>query len=497
MATRASKTTGNRRSYAAVAKAEREKSNFAALAVCRLKPPSNLPHKYIPNTKELYSFFVDLKTTDASETEVLNAINVAGIVGANARDDLRVIEFVCENEAAIETAMTTTFKPEEKRPFVAILPRHKTNKTVLVKLANVPFGKKEELEETLKTYWTQHGKVLDLAPYQFPGKPWLTKRWDILIQLNDGENKLKAPTVFEIDGYADTIVCSWPRSTKACLRCKVSGHSTSSCPLNNPKSQKVGASANPRRTIGNVGQAKNRAAKETQEVTPAAAKATSSATLATSATVATPNLVPEVAFTVTAPPVTTPPTAATPGDFSGLISASFPTSTVDVKGKASELQRIHTPPPLGQPDPDTPKQGNKRRAKAEAWTPDKDELYGYVLVHRLCRCCLKSGHKQSQCRSGNELILYGRILTHPLFADHYKQWIIERRDIKKVHRYTHCPRCDQYGHPMEECTSTEVYSKCGGTHLDYYCSFFTPCPRCKKGHNECECTESDMETEDQ
>src|SRR5438094_5763657 len=141
MATRASKTTGNRRSYAAVAKAEREKSNFAALAVCCLKPPSNLPHKYIPNTKELYSFFVDLETTNASETEVLNAINIAGIVGANARDDLRVIEFVCENEAAIETVMTTTFTPEGKRPFVGILPRNKTNKTVLVKLAIVPLGK--------------------------------------------------------------------------------------------------------------------------------------------------------------------------------------------------------------------------------------------------------------------------------------------------------------------------------------------------------------------
>src|SRR5438128_3063870 len=398
MATRASKTTGNRRSYAAVAKAEWEKSNFAALAVCRLKPPSNLPHKYIPNTKELYSFFVDLETTDASETVVLNAINVAGIVGANARDDLRVIEFVCENEATIETAMTTTFTPEGKRPFVAISPRHKTNKTVLVKLANVPFGKKEELEEALKTYWTQHGKVLDLAPYQFPGKPWLTKRWDILIQLNDGENKLKAPTVFEIDGYADTIVCSWPRSTKACLRCKVSGHSTSSCPLNNPKSQKVGASANPRRTIGNVGQAKNRAAKATQEVTPAAAKATSSATQANPATVATPNLVPEVAFTVTAPQVTTPPTAATPGDFSGLISASFPTSSVENKGKGSELQQIHTPPPLTQSDPDTPKKDNKRGAKTERWTPSIDEIAGYIYVHRICRKCFRIGHSVLNCK---------------------------------------------------------------------------------------------------
>ncbi|HTD20440.1 MAG TPA: hypothetical protein VK667_13020, partial [Ktedonobacteraceae bacterium] len=417
--------------------------------------------------KELYSFFVDLETTNASETEVLNAINIAGIVGANARDDLRVIEFVCKNEAALEMAMTTTFKPEEKQPFVAIMPRHKTNKTVLVKLANVPFSRKDALEEALKTYWTQYGKVLDLAPYQFPGKPWLTKCWDILIQLNDGENKLNAPTVFTLEGYTDSVICSWPRSTKACLRCKVSGHSTSSCPLTKPNIQKVGASANPRRTIGNVGQAKNNAAKATQGVIPAAAKATTSATSATPAIVAPPNPVPNVTFNVTAPLVTPSPTAATSGASSGIFSGSFLTPSVEGKGKGSELQRMYTPPPIGQPDPDTPKKGNKRGAKAETWVPTTDELIAYVTIHRLCRTCLKTGHASRKCTTSEVEIPYAQLASHPRFAEHMQRWIEERRNTKRPARYTQCPRCLDYGHLEEECTAEPVCDHCG--YLDCEC----------------------------
>src|SRR5437879_11963432 len=149
---------------------------------------------------------------------------------------------------------------------MAILPCHKTNKTVLVKLANIPFGKKDELEKVLKTYWTQYGKVLDLTPYQFPGKPWLTKCWDILIMLNDGEKNLNAPSTFLLQGFQEMVVCSWPGSQKACLCCKVSGHSTSSCATfkNSKKSEKVGASANPLQKISGSTQDKNSSTKGTQ-----------------------------------------------------------------------------------------------------------------------------------------------------------------------------------------------------------------------------------------
>src|SRR5437879_872465 len=95
------------------------------------------------------------------------------------------------------------------------------------------------LTKLLTAHWTQYGKVLGIAPYQFPGKPWLTKRWDILIMLNDGEKNLNAPLTFLLQGFQETVVCSWPGSQKACLHCKVSSHSTSSCAtLKNSKNLK-------------------------------------------------------------------------------------------------------------------------------------------------------------------------------------------------------------------------------------------------------------------
>src|SRR5580765_1446789 len=189
MAIKASKTSNKQRSYAAAVKAEEEKSNFAALAVCRLKQPPNLPHKRIPNTKESFSFFIDKDSTDATEVEMLDAVTIDGISGTIIRDDLRVVEFVCESEDVVDTALATTFNVPDKKPFVAIMLRHRANRLVLIKVANVPFGKEEELVKALGTYWTQYGKVLDLAPYKFPGKPWLLK---CLLQLNDGETTLKA-----------------------------------------------------------------------------------------------------------------------------------------------------------------------------------------------------------------------------------------------------------------------------------------------------------------
>src|SRR5438128_3513223 len=106
--------------------------------------------------------------------------------------------------------------------------------------------------------------------------------------LNDGEKNLNAPPTFLLQGFPETVVCSWPGSQKACLRCKVSGHSTSSCATfkKSKKSEKVGASANPLQKIGGVTQDKNSSAGVTQSSGSGTAPATTSATPASSATVA-------------------------------------------------------------------------------------------------------------------------------------------------------------------------------------------------------------------
>ncbi|HTD17897.1 MAG TPA: hypothetical protein VK667_00045 [Ktedonobacteraceae bacterium] len=475
MAIKASKTNNKQRSYAAAVKAEEEKSNFAALAVCRLKQPPNLPHKRIPNTKELFSFFIDYDSTDATEEEMLNAVTIDGISGTIIRDDLRVVEFVCESEDVVDTALATTFTVPDKKPFVAIMPRQKANRLILIKLANVPFSKEEELSKALTTYWTQYGKVLDLAPYKFPGKPWLLKRWDILLQLNDGEKTLKAPPVFHLDGYTDSLVASWPRSPKACLRCKIAGHSTSSCPENIQKIKKVGALANPHQKIAAAGETKNRTAKATQGTTSATATSATLATKATPAMVAQPNLavsattgqatpatLPEVEFNVTFP--ATPLTAAVPTGSELLPSFSFGQTVI--KGKGPEVQRIHTPPPLTQPDPVTPMKERKRQAKAEAWTPTVDEVIRYVTVHQLCRKCFKSGHPARACTTGRPEIPFGSVSTHPLFEIHLQRWIEERRNTKRPTRYIQCLRCMDVGHSEEECTQDPVCDFCGKLECD-------------------------------
>src|SRR5438128_11288475 len=104
MAAPAVKKCKKPKSYASAAKAAKEKNDFFTLAECNLKHPNNMPNGCIPNTKEEFSFFIDLKSTDATNAEVLNAIDIAGIAGVNVRDDLLlwVIEFVCESAAALE-----------------------------------------------------------------------------------------------------------------------------------------------------------------------------------------------------------------------------------------------------------------------------------------------------------------------------------------------------------------------------------------------------------
>src|SRR5438128_9271069 len=191
MAAPAAKKRKKPKSYASAVRGVEERNDFFTLAECKLRRPGNMPNGRIPNTTEANSFFVDLKSTDATNAEVLAAIDTAGIIGAIVRDDLWVIEFVCKDDASVEKAMNTAFTVEGKKPFVAIIPRHKTNKTILIKIANMPFGQEDELRAALVNYWSTLSKVIDAQPYMFPGRPWLTKRWDLLLQLPECTKDLK------------------------------------------------------------------------------------------------------------------------------------------------------------------------------------------------------------------------------------------------------------------------------------------------------------------
>src|SRR5438128_3290944 len=99
MAATAAKKRKKTKSYASAVWGVEEKNDFFTLAKCNLKQLEHMPNGRIPNTTEAHSFFVDLKSTNATNMEVLNAINTAGIIGANVQDDLWVIEFVCKDDS--------------------------------------------------------------------------------------------------------------------------------------------------------------------------------------------------------------------------------------------------------------------------------------------------------------------------------------------------------------------------------------------------------------
>ena len=483
MAATVAKKRKKPKSYASAAKAAEEKNDFFTLAECNLQRPNNMPNGRIPNTKEEFSFFIDLKSTDATNAEVLNAIDIAGIAGVNVRDDLWVIEFVCESAAALDTAMKTTFLVEGKKPFVAVLPRHKTNKQILIKVANMPFGKENELRNALVNHWSTLGKVIDAKPYKFPGRPWLTKRWDILLQLPDGVKKLKAPPVFNLFGYVDTMISSWNGAKKACLHCKTAGHSSTFCPAKKPENQKVGASPNPPQMISSVGQDRKGKNKESEVSSGSAEKlpasestsnlATKSATAADPATVAQQIQAPSSGFTLSVLPPTTAALIST-------VPTSFSASAGSEQERFLVMPRPTTPPTtLSLSDPDTPRKGRKRGSK-EDWVLSGGVVYGYVTKLKLCIRCYEEGHLAKECSSSIPTPKYQEVIGDPRFKPYLERWLLGRKKRGSAWRLDHdeviggpidfCDVCEHIGHLGKDCPTLVKCLHCGGPHTSLSCT---------------------------
>src|SRR5207244_12833168 len=98
LAANASKT----KSFAEVVKGTVEKPDFFDSAVSEIHLPPSYPNKRIPNTKELHSFFVDLLSTDAMQTQVPDAMPVDSIRGMNYHCQLKLAELVRTHAAAQE-----------------------------------------------------------------------------------------------------------------------------------------------------------------------------------------------------------------------------------------------------------------------------------------------------------------------------------------------------------------------------------------------------------
>jgi len=439
-------------SYAEMAKKPAEKAYFE-VTECALKTPPNLPSKQIPKTNEKFSFFVSLDSTDASQKEIADVMP-AGVIGVVPRLDLKTIEFICANRDTVSEATTTPFQVKDRKPFFGILPHHLSSKTLLVKLANVPIGEEIVLKRFLTNYWSKYGKVVDTAPHKFPGKPWLTKRWDLLLQLPREEKKLKADPVFRLEGFEDTILATWPAAPKACLRCLVAGHSTSLCPRKNPK---VGERQDPDKRIGKEGQTQ-RGKEKGPEVLPVSSDKTKApkpqkGTFATSASVAT-----------TSAPVAQPShkSATMPQGTEENNQGSF--AAMETEGILPAELRAVTPPPFVVADPDTPKKGGKRMAKVELWRPTNQQIRRYVEAYRLCVVCWETGHYFDACPKGadGDVFFPERVLKHPKFQIYLDDWSTKRMEkglswcldgleiVDSIVVPAYCFECKKEGHKSSD-----------------------------------------------
>src|SRR5438128_2427188 len=368
---------------------------------------------------------------------------------------------------------------------MAITPRHKTNKTLLIKIANMPFGQEQELREALVNYWSTLGKVIDAQPYKFPGRPWLTKRWDIILQLPDGIKSLKAPPIFRLHGYTDSLISSWNGAPKACLHCKIAGHSTSKCPTKKPGNQKVGESANPLPKIDSAdrdrkGKTKGSEVsqgytKTSMASTSTSATATKPAIAATPATVAQPTKAPSSGFTLeVSPPPTTAETSAVP--------TSSSASAGSEKERILVMPRTTTPPPTQSlPDPDMPRKGHKCMSKAEDWPLTKNVLYNYLERQLICVKCWTQGHSTYDCKSGLPVPNLEDIPRHPGFQPFLQRWMLGRKKRGSPWRLDHddvagnpgpeyCDRCEELGHTEETCPAIVKCLHCGGAHESIGCT---------------------------
>ena len=348
----------------------------------------------------------------------------------------------------------------------------------------MPFGQENELRQALVNHWSSFGQVMDVQPYKVPGKPWLTKRWDLLLQLPDGCKDLKAPPIYSLEGYAGTIISSWNGAKKACLHCKTAGHSTSKCPLKKPGNQKVGELANPLQKIDSDGQSQKRKNKGSEvslgsvEKTTASGSsttpATQSATSALPATVAMSIPAPSGHFTVAAPLATPDP----PTDTSALPPATF---------LGSELQQPRPTTPTTSStlvkDPDMPKKGNKRGAKDdEQWTPTVEDVQWYVSTHNICTICCQRGHNELSCprRKKARPIPLSTLPRTENFRSEMELWANSCRKRGKSWRFYDmdtrrpfdtpiCTRCGNGGHLVAECSTTPKCNHCGKDQLGINC----------------------------
>ena len=216
-----------------------EKKLFAR-SECTVSLAKYLPLIKTPTPSGKYPVFFDLSSTKASHEEIAQALP-PGILGLHWRADMNILEVDVQTEEEQSDLLSTPLQIINQLALPPIPSSANLPRFVLVKLANVPIASAVSLETILRRHWEQFGKVREIAPHRIPGKAWLTRRWDLVLEI-DPSNTEAPTTIFEVLGVK--VLAWWPRAPKTCLTCKIVGHDSSSCPRK--KSKKSGSTDPPK-----------------------------------------------------------------------------------------------------------------------------------------------------------------------------------------------------------------------------------------------------------
>ena len=449
-----------------------------AKTICNLKPPPMYPTRRIPKTKHEFSFFLDLKSTDATDAEVLDVVDkrMNKIKGMHYRFDLSVVELIFAN-VTDRDANAREYAIPNKKPLIPVAPRHLAPQVVYIRMANLPFVPTEQENRTaIEKHWSSFGKVLGLEPHRIQGK-WNTHRWDLLLEVEKG-SVLEAPVAFEILG--SPVVAAWPSSPPSCLICLSAGHQAKKCQAKKPK---LGDSVDPEKISADPPKATQASKK--------AADATHGATASSSGTSGT-QLVeihsmdedqPLATVTNVAPASEVTSSTVSAGIFS-VESVQASEATVDSYTTASEYQigagssssgRPTTPPStLNRPSsPDTPRShAGKRQATGPPSKVTLNNLvYATIKVQKLCIKCGEKDHgKRATCPTPlSALDVHTKITqTYSLgsfLGKSNKQQKIMKETQKIAAARTEfeipiasvvCANCEEEGHMAFECTNPAV-----------------------------------------
>jgi hypothetical protein len=181
----------------------------------------------LPPSSSRYSCFLPLPVTFDPKWLVPTLSHLPNTsVGVVPRLDISLLEVCFANKEHqsdfLSAPFTSTHLTVQPLP-----PAGTPSQYVPIKLVNVPVLAQIVVESQLRSLWGQYGEVVALAPHTVKGLPLLTNRWDMVLKLSDVGKPLTAPPFFDILGF--NVMASWPQS-KACPRCKQTGHDSRSCP---------------------------------------------------------------------------------------------------------------------------------------------------------------------------------------------------------------------------------------------------------------------------